>query len=144
MQKLAFFCFIFILSTFGSAFAGSVHSYQELATAMNSGDRFVIVLNLQECTGKSNMPIGYFIPSKMILMPASNLSSERIVTSDLHFTDHMGNPLYEYTKYTFQSDDSVVLRTVNYDPVTFKPIGSEHVINCVVDKGISIITYPQP
>lgn len=139
MKKLIWICFLFIFSTAVNAFALSIHSYQELASAMQAGDRFVVVLNIQECTGKSG-PIGYFSPSKMMLVPASATSSEYIVTSDLHFTDHKG-PRYEYTKYTFNSDNSIAIRTTIYDPLTFKPIADDHVINCSIDKGIRITSY---
>lgn len=140
MHKLNLFCFVFLLSAFANVFAGPVTTYQELAAAMRAGDRFVFLLNLQECTGKPNMPIGYFTPSKLMLVPASTSGMERIVTSDLHFTDFTGSPTYEYIKYTFNADDSVMIRTVMYDPLTFKPIGNPHIINCVLGKGISIKT----
>lgn len=137
MQKLALFCFIF-LSTAVNAFALSLQSYQELSSAMRSGKRFVIIANLQECTGKSNMPIGYFIPSKMMLVPASEVGPERILTSDLHFTNYIGKPVYEYVKYTFHVDDSVELRTVSYDPLDFKPINTAHVIHGTIGKAILV------
>lgn len=138
MKKFSLFCFTFLLSIAVNAFGTSLHTYQELSSAVRAGDRLVLVLKLQECTGNSNMPIGYFTPSKMMLVPASATSSERIMTSDLHFTDHTGSPSYEYTKYTFNPDNSVVVRTMTYDPLTFKPIKPEHVINCALDKGVSI------
>ena len=139
MKKLSLCCFIFLLSVITNAFAISVHSYQELASAMQAGNRFVILANLQECTGKPYLPIGYFVPSKMMLVPASDLGSERIVTSDLHFTDHTGHPTYEYIKYTFNSDNSVIIHTVIYDPLTFKAINA-HVINSILNQGINIHT----
>lgn len=141
MKKLSLLSFIFLLSIVANAFGASIHTYQELASAVRAGDRLVIVLNIQECTGKSNMPIGYFAPSKMMLVPASTANSERIVTSDLHFTEHTGSPSYEYTKYTFYPDNSVVIRTVIYDPLTFKTIdNTEHTVPCAIDKGINITT----
>jgi len=141
MKIIGLLFFIFHLSTVVSAYAVPLQSYQELASAVRSGERFAIVLNLQECTGDPSMPIGYFIPSKMMLIPASALSSERIVTSDLHFTDYTGNAIYEYTKYTFNPDNSVVIRTSIYDPVTFMSIGTAHVIDCTLGKGVSITTF---
>ncbi len=137
MQKMGLYSFLILLLTVVRAFASPLNSYQELAAALSVGERLVILVNFEECIGKSG-PIGYFIPSKMMLVPASATSPERIVTSDLHFTDYAGNPIYEYTKYTFCPDESVVLRTVNYDPITFKPVGNAHVIHCTLGKGISI------
>ena len=81
------------------------------------------------------MPIGYFAPKQDdVSLCFYATSSERIVTSDLHFTDHTGSPSYEYTKYTFYPDNSVVVRTVIYDPLTFKTIdNSEHIIPCALE-----------
>jgi hypothetical protein len=118
--------------------AAPIRSYQELTSALRQGDRFVIVLDLEKCSGKSGMPTGYFAPSAMMLVPATEKNLERVATSHLHFTDHTGTPAYEYTKYTFNSDNTVQVRTVFYDPATFKPVGTPHTFNCSLGNGVEI------
>ena len=120
------------------AFAATIHSYEELTEAMRKGDRFVFLLDLAECTGKTGMPTGYYTPSAMMLIPATAKAPERVVTSHLQFTDHSGAPAYEYVKYTFHADDTVVVRTAFYDPQSFKPMGEPHMIKCSVGNGLVI------
>lgn len=138
MKKICWLSLVITLTTFLNVFATPIRSYQELTAAMRRGNHFVILLDLQQCTGKSGMPLGYFVPSAMMLVSATEMSPERIMTSHLHFTDHSGTPTYEYVKYTFNSDNSVVIRTTFYDPQSFKPIGTAHTFKCSIDKGIEI------
>lgn len=138
MKKICLLSLVLTLTTFLNIFAAPIRSYQELTSAMRAGHRLVILLDLQQCTEKSGMPMGYFTPSSMMLIPATKVASERVVTSHLHFTDHSGSPTYEYVKYTFNADNSVMVRTVIYDPQSFKPIGASHTINCTFGKGIEI------
>ena len=125
-------------TAFLDVFAAPIHSYQELTSAMRSGNRFVILLDLQQCTEKSGMPMGYLTPTAMMLIPAKETTLERVVTSFLHFTDHLGDPTYEYVKFTLNSDNTVMIQTTFYDPQNFKPIGTAHTINCSMGKGIEI------
>lgn len=119
-------------------FAGEVGSYEELADAMRAGERFTFVVNLQEMTCNFSMPIGYFVPSKMMLIGAVDHQDEKIVTSDLHFTDCLGIPTYEYVKYTFAPNNILHIRLVVYS-TTFEPL-AEHVINCTIGNGVKIKT----
>ncbi len=119
-------------------FAGEVGSYEELADAMRTGERFTFVVNLQEMTCNFSMPIGYFVPSKMMLIGAVDHQDEKIVTSDLHFTDCSGIPTYEYVKYTFAPDNTLHIRLVVYS-TTFVPL-AEHDINCSIGNGVKIKT----
>jgi hypothetical protein len=137
-KKIGFLGLIFICVIFLKASAAPIQSYQELASAMRAGNRFVVLLNLQQCTGKSNMPIGYFIPSAMLLIPSTDTNAEYIATSHLQFTDYSGNPAYEYIKFTFNPDNSVIVRTLVYEPQTFKPTSPARIINCGLDKGVEI------
>ncbi|SRR5581483_218532 len=123
-----------------SAFAQEVTSYQDFASALRAGERFLFVIDMQECTGNAGMPLGYFSPNKLLLMTEKGENSERIVTSDLHFTNYPGNAIYEYTKYTFKSDDTISIRTVVYDPVSFKPIGKDYEIHAKLNQGIKVYT----
>jgi hypothetical protein len=140
MKKTCLLALAIMATVFLDAFAAPIHSYQELTSAMRSGDRFVILLDLQKCTGKSGMPTGYFTPAAMMLVPATEKTPERVVTSLLHFTDYSGSPTYEYVKYTLNSDNSVAIRTIFYDPQNFKPIGEAHIINCSLGKGMEIFS----
>jgi hypothetical protein len=131
---------IWLLSLFivFNVFADPIRSYQELTSALRAGHQFVIVLDLQQCTGKAGMPMGYFTPNALMLIPATETTPEHVVTSHLHFTDHSGSPTYEYVKYTFNSDNTVMVRTTFYDPQSFKPIGTPHTFQCSVGKGIEV------
>lgn len=139
MKKICMLSFIFLLSSV-NLFAGSIQSYQELADAMRAGDRFTIVLNLHEATCNFSMPIGYFAPSKMMLVGAVDHNDEKIITSDMHFTDRAGFPAYEYIKYTFKPDNTLTVHAAIYNPVTFESIGSDHVINSTIGNGVKIFT----
>ena len=122
--------------------AQEIASYQEFASALRTGERFIFVIDMQDCTGNPGMPVGYFSPTKLMLMPAKGENAEKIVTSDLHFTDYPGNSIYEYTKHTFKPDDTVSIRTVLYDPVSFKPIGKEYEIHGALNQGVKVLTTP--
>lgn len=138
MKKIGFFSLSIMVMAFFNLFADSIHSYQELTSAMRAGDSFVILVDFQQCTGKAGMPVGYLIPKAMMLVPAKETIPERVLTSDLHFTDHSGRPTYEYVKYTFNVDNTVMIQTTFYDPQDFKVIGSSHTINCTLGKGVDI------
>lgn len=129
----------FFLLTSVNLFAGSVQSYQELSDAMRAGDKFTIVLNLHEVTCNFSMSTGYFTPSKMMLVGAIDAQDEKIITSDMHFTDRAGFPAYEYVKYTFKPDNTLTVRAAIYNPQTFEQIGSEHVINSTIGNGVKIV-----
>ncbi len=137
-MKKIFLLSLAMVAAFLNVFAGPIQTYQDLTSAIRAGNRFVILLDLQECTGKCGMPVGYWTPTVMMLIPASDATSERVATSFLHFSDHLGYPIYEYVKYTFHSDNAVTIRTTYYDPQNFKPIGATHTINCLMGKGIEI------
>ena len=139
MKKMCMLSFIFLVSSV-NVFAGSIQSYQELADAMRAGDRFTIVLNLHEVTCNFSMPLGYFAPNKMMLVGAVDAQDEKIITSDMHFTDKAGFPAYEYVKYTFKPDNSLAVRAALYNPVTFEPIGESHIINSTIGQGVKIFT----
>lgn len=120
--------------------AAPIESYQELSSALRSGNHFVIITDLEKCTGKIGMPTGYVVPKAMMLVPAKEQTAERIVTSDLHFSNHSGKPTYEYVKYTFNPDNTVVIKTTFYDAPTFLPSDASHTINCFLGNGIDIHT----
>jgi hypothetical protein len=86
------------------------------------------------------MPLGYFAPNALMLIPATEAAAEHVTTSLLHFSDHTGNPTYEYVKYTFYSDNSVVVQTTFYDPKSFLPLGPPHTFTSSMDKGVSVKT----
>ncbi len=138
MKRTGLLSLSILAMTFLNLFADPIHSYQELTSAMREGDRFVILVDLQQCTGKAGMPMGYLAPKAMMLVPAKETIPERVLTSDLHFTDHSGKPTYEYVKYTFNVDNTVVIQTTFYDPQDFKAIGSAHTMNCSLGRGVKI------
>ncbi len=136
MKKIFLFGLVAMATTFLEVYAAPIQSYRELTSAIQEGKRFVFLLDLQECTGNPRMPIGYFTPTEMMLMPASETLPERVVTSFMHFTEQAGNPIYEYVKFTLSSDGSVAIRTTFYDPQNFKSIGTPHTLNCMMGEGI--------
>jgi hypothetical protein len=138
MKKICLLGLTIMAAMCSNAFAAPIHSYQELTSAMREGNRFVILLDLQQCTGKPGMPTGYFTPTAMMLVPATEKTPERVVTSLLHFTDHSGSPVYEYVKYTLNSDNTVAVRTTFYDPQNFKPIGEARTLQCSLGKGVEV------
>lgn len=135
MYALGFFSLMTV-----NLFAGQIQTYQELADAMRAGERFTIVLDLHEVTCNFSMPIGYFTPSKMMLVGAVDQNDEKIVTSDTHFTNSRGFPAYEYTKYTFKPDNTLTVRSIAYNPVTFSQMGEDHVLQCSMGHTVKIFT----
>lgn len=113
--------------------AAPIQSYQELVAAMRLGKRLTILV-------EHNQGLGYYTPNAMILIPASENSLERVATSNLHFSDYPGFPIYEYVKYTFYSDNSAVIQITAYDSQNFNPIRDPHTLNVAIGKGIQILT----
>ncbi|MCE5293006.1 MAG: VirK family protein [Chlamydiales bacterium] len=138
MKKIL--CMCLLLFAASNVDAAAIESYQKLVSTLEAGSQFVIELDLSVCTGQPGMPTGYFAPSSLMHMPASDTAKDRIVTSDLHFTDQSGAPAYEYIKYTIRDDDSVTVSITTYNPQTFKTIGQTHNINCTLGGGIHIYT----
>ena len=120
--------------------AAAIHSYEELRDAMREGKHFTILLDVRECTGNPQMPVGYSTPTEMMWIPKSENGDEHISTSFLHFTDHGGVAKYEYVKYTFKSDESVDIQVAFYEPHSFELVGKKQQIHCYLDKGIEIFT----
>lgn len=136
MKKICLLSVVVITTAILSIFAAPINTYQELKSAMLSGNRFVILLDLEQCLEIPGMPLGYLTPTAMMLMPSTDTIPEYIVTSLLHFSDHSGNPTYEYVKFFFNSDNSVIVRTLFYDPQNFSPRGTAHTIKCIMGKQI--------
>lgn len=111
--------------------AAPVQSYQELVAGMRLGKRFTILVD-------HNQGLGYFVPTGMILIPASENSLERVAASNLHFSDYPGFPIYEYVKYTFYSDNSAVIQIIGYDAQDFTPIAAPHILNVSIGKGVQV------
>jgi hypothetical protein len=127
-------------TAFLNVFASTLTSYQQLTEAMKEVKNLVILLDLQQCTGKPGMSTGYFTPTSMMIIPEKESAQERVVTSHLHFTNQSGSPTYEYVKYTFNADNTVLVETTFYDPETFKLRGTTHIFNCLIRKGITVKT----
>jgi hypothetical protein len=138
MKKIFLLNLIILLSSSFKVFGAPIHSYQELTSAIHLGNHFVILLDLQECTGKSSMPIGYFAPQAIMLKPETETSLAYVTTSNLHFTDHSGQPTYEYVKFTFNSDNTAEIKTTCYDPQNFNSRGTPHTFKCTIGNGVKI------
>ncbi len=131
MKYILFICVLFM----AAADAAVIGSYEELTTAMRAGARVMIEVDLGACMQNENMPVGYFSPSSMMIVPGAK---EHVVTSDLHFTDTSGRPAYEYVKYTFNSDGSVVVQVTALDPQSFKALAKPHTIICSLGSGVQV------
>jgi VirK protein len=132
MRKSFYALTLILMLPFVNLFAEVIHSYEELVSAMHSGKQFVIILDLEQVAGKPGMPTGSFQPKSMMLM------HDRLMTSDLHFSDHQGSPRYEYLKFTFKQDNSVVIQFTMYDAPTFTQVGSTQSFEGSIGKGIEI------
>lgn len=113
--------------------AAPIHSYPELAQALRAGKRFTIVVDHPH-------GCGYFAPTGMVLVSACEDSLEHIATSHLHFSDYPGYPIYEYVKYTFNSDNSVVVNLAMYHPQNFTLIGEPFTLKSAIGHGVQIHT----
>lgn len=131
MKKLCLLSLFMMLTAFLGA--APIQSYQELVSAMRAGKRFTILVDHKQ-------GLGYYTPSGMVLVPASENSLERIATSHLHFSDYPGFPIYEYVKYTFYSDNSAVLQMSTYNAQNFNPTAEPRVLNFTLGEGIKILT----
>ncbi|HEY5236620.1 MAG TPA: VirK family protein [Rhabdochlamydiaceae bacterium] len=141
MKKVFLFSLAIMATAFLNVFGSSINSYQKLRSGICKGKQFVILLDLQQCTtGKPGMPMGYFAPSAMMLIPPKEGSPERVMTSHLHFSEYGGNPTYEYVRYTFYSDDSVVVQSTFYDPKSFLQLVPPHTFTTSIGKGVFIKT----
>lgn len=118
--------------------ADPIQTYQELASSMRAGNCFSVHLDLPKCTGNAALPLGYFIPEGMLLIPEAESVQEHIVTSYLHFTDFMGAATFEYVTCTFYPDNSVLIRILYYDPQNFQPKDRGQSIYCALGNGVSV------
>lgn len=138
MRKSFFVIGMFLILPFASLIAETIESYEELVSAMKAGRHFVIILDLVQATGKPSMPTGYFQPKSMMLMPATETTEERLMTSYLHFSDLQGKPRYEYIKFTFAPDQNVVVHYTIYNAQDFSQIGTTQHFDCSLGNGIEV------
>jgi hypothetical protein len=129
MKKLCLLSLFMVLTAFLGA--APIQSYQDLVSAMRAGKKFTILVDHKQC-------LGYFTPSAMVLIPASENSLERVAASDLHFSDYPGYPVYEYVKYTFYSDNSAVLQMSVYNAQNYNLTGEPRVLNFTIGEGVKI------
>lgn len=140
MKKIGWLSLIVALLLGQNVFASALETYEAFAAALRARSRFVVVLDLQQCAGDTRLPVGYFIPNALLLIPKTETVPERIATSHLQFTDHLGTPAYEYVKYTFYADNRVTIQVVLYDPQTFKPASAGHTLQCTLGQGVVVYT----
>lgn len=138
MKRVILFGFLFSLITVLSVFADPIRSFEEFKNAMQEGKRFVILLDISQCSNNSIGHKGYFAPTSIMYVPETERLPERILTSHLHFSDHTGAPSYEYVKYTFFADNSATIRTAFYEPGTFLQKNAAYTVQCAIGKGIEI------
>ncbi len=108
---------------------------------MGEGHQFTALVEFQKCTGQSSMPMEYFTPSAIMLMPVTEKTLEFVVTSHFHFSDLLGFPVYEYVRYTFSSEEGVEVRTTLYDSMSFKQPGPSYTISGFIGSGVEITLY---
>lgn len=140
MKKVLLFSLAIMTATLLNVCAAPIDSYQKLTSAMLKGEQLAFILDLEECGGKPGMPIGYFSPSAITLFPATESVPEHATTSHLQFINHSGSPTYEYIKFTFYLDNTVVIQTSFYEAQNFKQMGEPHIYTTSLGKGIYIKT----
>ncbi|MBS0637500.1 MAG: hypothetical protein JSS12_08305 [Verrucomicrobia bacterium] len=129
----------FLITLSATLSAAAVGSFDELTDAIQSGKQITIALDLERCMDKPGMPKGYFMPTALMHLPASETVQEHISTSHLQFTDQAGAATYEYVKYTIFKDGSVEVKVNFLDPKTFKSQAATHTVHCELGKGINVI-----
>lgn len=139
MVKVYLASLIFVLALCSKCKGAPVESYEELTSAMRSGNQVMIEVDLAACMQNKAMPVGYFTPNALMIVPGAK---EKVVASDLHFTDHSGRPAYEYVKYTFNADESVLIEVSVYDPVTFKQLSKPYTISSSLGQGVNVHLAP--
>lgn len=120
--------------------ANTVSSYDDFVNSIQEGLSFTIISNFSQCTGQPGQPIGYFAPKDFMLIPAGSNLPQQIATSDLHFTNATGTPVYEYVDYVFYPNNSVKIETTDYNPQTFAATNS-HTFTCQLNNGIQVNTH---
>ncbi len=146
MKKLILLSGLFLTTT---AFAGELHNYNDIVSAISSGTSLHFVTDFTQCTPTkksaaaatviTTMSTGAFTPNEI------GVTSEHIATALTHFTlnDPMfpGKPVNEFVRYTITPDNNMNVILNVLDPVTYASLlNPPIVLNCKIDVATKIYT----
>jgi hypothetical protein len=124
-----------------NASAGELHNYKEIEAAVLHGRAIHIVVDFTKCTvSKKDMTDA--MSSAVFTPNAISVMSDHIATSLKHFTlndpSYPNQPIYEFVRYTINSDNSLVLSDQALDAVSYAALGDKQTITCTVDTSAKV------
>ncbi|EKD73851.1 MAG: hypothetical protein ACD_45C00172G0003 [uncultured bacterium] len=125
----------FFLTT--ATFAGQLHNYNDMVSAISSGKPLRFVTNFSQCetnnkkASSSTTLIGSFTPNEI------GVTDSHIATSLTHFTLNdpffLGKPVYEFARYTITPDNRMSVTLEILDASTYTSLMDKISFNCQID-----------
>ena len=118
----------------------SAKHFKQVAHAVSHGRALHVVIDSDKC--KSNVQTS----SEMLVSihPKSTLlvKGKRVAFSNMHFTTHhprhLGSPVYQFTKYSLNEDDTFTIKTEALNPTSFETLGEAVELTCKLNHGVRI------
>lgn len=133
----------FVLPLALTAAAAQAHplpNFDAVSNAIKHGENIRVVMNFEQCETNAPTPlelIGSFSPKSVLIA-----KNKHIVFSNVHFTTfspaHLGVPLYEYTQYVLNPDNTFMVKNQHLNPVTFEKVGTDFKMKCKLGEGVHI------
>jgi len=140
MKKVFLFSLVLSATAFLNILASPIDSYQRLTSAMNKGERVVLVLNAEQISEKSGGMTLYLTPTYLEFFPATETTPEYVVFSSFdkfHLSDQLS---YHRSQFFIYPDSRVEMKVSIYDLPTFQQIGQTLSYTMTLDQGIYIKT----
>ena len=138
MKKLVLISFLFIAT---NSFAGELHNFSEIKSAVTTGKSIHIATDFVKCsTSKKeallSAHVGVFTPNEIQVIDT------HIATSFMHFTLNNPSfpdvPVYEFVRYTITDDNNLNLSYQALDARNYAPLTKKASFNCKIDMGVKI------
>ncbi len=128
------------LST-SAAYSHELENFRQLKKAIQRGKSVNIVTFINQCQSNRNTSFpadvtGAYQP------PAFMVVGDNIYASDLHFTlNNPGNkdkPVYEFVTYTFDSKNSLNMKSQVLEAATYAPLGDPREYTCSIGSSVKL------
>lgn len=133
---------LLLLMVTTSSYAAQVKDYSELLQTVKQGYPITIVTHFEKCQDEAskipNKTLSYFRPHAIWVVA----DGQEITTSDLHFTDYMGKPVYQYLQYTFTPNNRVIIVAKSLKPGSFLAKAKAITMSCPLGSAIAVF-YPK-
>lgn len=126
-----------------SAYAGELHHFDQIKSAVTSGKSIRIGVDFSQCDTvgaakvKSNYAFAIYTPNEVVVE-----NNDYIAASLTHFTTNDPSwpsvPVYQFVRYTITNEDKVVLDVKTFDAGTFAQRKGGYTLNCKLDAGAKV------